>query len=71
MVLARVANFFNLNPGANLVDDGQRGPKITMDGILPQKGGGAAVKEEVDEDAARPPYIHVCTVMDIECAIAD
>lgn len=61
MVFARVANLFTTAiPGtSSLVDDGRRVSAFTMEG-MPQIGGRSAVEEEVDDEAARPPYIHVC-----------
>ena len=70
MVFARVANFFTTaDPGSNsLVDDGARGGGgFKMEGKLPKFGGAKdtpithPVEQEVgvDEEPARPPYIHV------------
>ena len=60
MVLARVANFFtNGDSTTNLVDkrsnDASAMQKLeTMADTI-----GSAVEEEIDDEAARPPYIHV------------
>lgn len=61
MVLARVANFFTTGIPNSLVDDGRKDGVFSMEdlGSLPDVGTEAAV-EEVDHEAARPPYIHVC-----------
>ena len=75
MVFARVANFFTTaDPGSNsLVDDGSRGGGgFKMEGKLPKFGGAKdtpithPVEQavEVDEEAARPPYIHVRRIRD-------
>lgn len=60
MVLARVANFFtNGDFTTNLVDkrsnDASAMQKLeTMADTI-----GSTVEEEIDDEAARPPYIHV------------
>jgi hypothetical protein len=61
MVLARVANLFTTAvPETNsLVDDGHREAAFAMEGTLPDIGVPAAIEEEIDHEAARPPYIHV------------
>ena len=65
MVFARVTNFFTTAiPGtSSLVDDGRREAAFRMEGKLPQFVGvadtSAKVEPEVDDEAARPPYIHV------------
>ena len=64
MVLARVADFFTPAPTrSSLTDDGGRNRSYAMDTVerYATIGGTAAVEEEeVDDEAARPPYIHVC-----------
>lgn len=57
MVLARVADFFtNRGSTSNLVDRHQRHDASA----LPRIESPAAVEEdEVDDEAARPPYLHV------------
>ncbi|KAF2800990.1 mitochondrial carrier protein-like protein [Melanomma pulvis-pyrius CBS 109.77] len=61
MVLARVANFFSSDSTTNLVDNGQKRRSLPMEsvGALSSQGAGPVVEvEEVDEEAARPPYLH-------------
>lgn len=64
MVLARVANLFTTTipgtPSNSLVDDGRRGVAFAMpESQSPEAGGVAVMEQEVDDEAARPPYIHV------------
>jgi hypothetical protein len=63
MVLARVADIFTTGGPANqLVDDGHASNgATTMHKVESVVAGavGAAVDENIDEDAARPPYLHV------------
>ncbi|KAI4923915.1 hypothetical protein J4E85_008072 [Alternaria conjuncta] len=61
MVLARVANFFtNGDSTTNLTDGSRRhGPSTTHAVELPMEDTKrAAMEDEVDEEAARPPYLH-------------
>ncbi|KAF2108921.1 mitochondrial carrier domain-containing protein [Lophiotrema nucula] len=61
MVLARVADFFTPAPTrSSFVDDGGRRSSYAMDPVEEYVpiGSTAAVEEEVDHEAARPPYIH-------------
>ena len=62
MVLARVANFFtNGDSTTNLTDGSRRhGPSTTHAVELPMEDTKrAAMEDEIDEEAARPPYLHV------------
>jgi hypothetical protein len=62
MVLARVADFFTTAGSAsNLVDDTRRNETSTMQRVGSSVAGavGRAVEEEIDAEAARPPYLHV------------
>ncbi|OCK77622.1 mitochondrial carrier protein-like protein [Lepidopterella palustris CBS 459.81] len=57
MVLARVANFFSATGSkSQLVDDGREGSAFAVEhmGNMEETMG----KEEVDLEAARPPYVH-------------
>ncbi|KAI4630852.1 hypothetical protein J4E83_002376 [Alternaria metachromatica] len=61
MVLARVANFFtNGDSTTNLTDGSRRhGPRTTHAVELPMEDTKrAAMEDEIDEEAARPPYLH-------------
>ncbi|KAI4687353.1 hypothetical protein J4E81_008203 [Alternaria sp. BMP 2799] len=61
MVLARVANFFtNGDSTTNLTDGSRRhGPSTTHAVELPMEDTKrAAMGDEIDEEAARPPYLH-------------
>ena len=63
MVLARVANLFSPAIPTSVVDNGQRDGSFTMEGpaLLSHNKGeaGPVGTEEVDHEAARPPYTHV------------
>jgi hypothetical protein len=63
MVLARVANFFtNGDSTRNLVDNRRGNVANTAQAMeLPMEDTRrrAVEAEEIDEDAARPPYLHV------------
>jgi hypothetical protein len=62
MVLARVANFFtNGSSTNNLVDDARSNNASTMQKIESTMADtvGTPVPEDIDGDAARPPYLHV------------
>jgi hypothetical protein len=62
MVLARVANFFtNGDSTINLTDGSRRNGANTAQAVeLPMEDSKrGAMEEEVDEEAARPPYLHV------------
>jgi len=56
MVLARVANFFSSDTASHLVSDGPKDCLLSkpLTEALP-----VAEMDDVDEEAARPPYIHV------------
>jgi hypothetical protein len=57
MVLARVANFFTASDSKEqFVDDGREGGALAMEHVGTMQ---ETVGEEVDLEAARPPYIHV------------
>lgn len=59
MVFARLADYFaTADQRSSLVDHGRRGSSSPMESVgeLPQVK--AIAEEEVDDDAARPPYIH-------------
>ena len=60
MVLARVANFFTNGDATNdLVDDSRSNVAAAMHNLEPAVDSvGRAVEEEVDDEAARPPYVH-------------
>lgn len=61
MVLARVADFFtNGGTPSNLVDN-QRNDGSTMQRVESSMADAVvrAVEEEIDDEAARPPYLHV------------
>ncbi|KAI4654932.1 uncharacterized protein J4E78_007111 [Alternaria triticimaculans] len=61
MVLARVANFFtNGDSTTNLTDGSRRhGPSTTHAVELPMEDTKrGAMEDEIDEEAARPPYLH-------------
>jgi len=60
MVLARVANFFTNGDATNdLVDDSRSNVAVAMHNLEPAVDSvGRAVEEEVDDEAARPPYVH-------------
>lgn len=66
MVFARLADFFaTADQRLNLVDNGRRGSSSPMESVgeLPHfaadgGGSGANAHDEVDDEAARPPYIH-------------
>jgi hypothetical protein len=62
MVLARVANFLtNGDSTTNLTDGSQRHVANTAQAMeLPMEDTKrGAIEEEIDEEAARPPYLHV------------
>jgi len=64
MVLARVANFFtNGDPTSNLTDGSRKNVANTQKMVeLPMedtKRRAIEAEDEVDEEAARPPYLHV------------
>jgi hypothetical protein len=62
MVLARVANLFTNGDSTNrLVDDNRRDVAVTMQNIESSMADTAerVAVEEVDDEAARPPYLHV------------
>lgn len=66
MVLARVANLFSPGIPNSLVDNGRNEGEFAMEGVasLPDirqeaVADSAVVEVEVDDEAARPPYIHV------------
>jgi hypothetical protein len=62
MVLARVANFFtNGDSTTNLTDGSRRNGANTAQavGIATEDSKQGAMEVEVDEEAARPPYLHV------------
>jgi hypothetical protein len=60
MVLARVASFFTpstATPGTSTVADDGQGASPAMEMLSPI-GGGAVAEQEIDDEAARPPYLH-------------
>ena len=60
MVFARLADYFaTADERLSLADNATRGSSSPMESVgeLPQIG--PSVEDEVDEEAARPPYIHV------------
>lgn len=62
MVLARVADFFtNGDSNHNLVDDRRRDVGHTAETMAKSAAETVqrAVEEDIDDDAARPPYLHV------------
>jgi hypothetical protein len=62
MVLARVANLFTNGDSTNrLVDDNRRNVAVTMQNIESSMADIAerVAAEEIDDEAARPPYLHV------------
>jgi hypothetical protein len=63
MVLARVANFFTNGDSTPKLADSRRGNVAdtaqTMEFPMEDIRRRAFEAEEVDEDAARPPYLHV------------
>jgi hypothetical protein len=62
MVLARVANFLTNGDATNsLTNTTRRNDATTMEKIGPPMAdtAGRAVEEEIDDEAARPPYLHV------------
>jgi len=63
MVLARVANFFtNGDPTSNLTDGSRSNVANTQKVVeLPVEAKRRAIEaeDEVDQEAARPPYLHV------------
>jgi hypothetical protein len=62
MVIARVASFFSSNSTSDLVDDGRKSslPAEKRVELLPTPGVAPVVEmAEVDDEAARPPYLHV------------
>lgn len=61
MVLARVANFFTNGDDAthDPVDNGRRAEGGAMDKARDIAQAAAVVDDEVDDEAARPPYLHV------------
>jgi hypothetical protein len=63
MVLARVANFFTNGDSTNNLADGSRrnvaSTVQTVELSMEDTRRRAVEEDEVDEDAARPPYLHV------------
>lgn len=63
MVFARVASFFTTEtatPESPRLANNGTGDKLgAMDGIPARVGEALAGEVEIDEDARRPPYIHV------------
>jgi hypothetical protein len=62
MVLARVANFFtNGDSTIDLTDGSRRNVANTAQAVelRMEDTKRGAMEEEVDEEAARPPYLHV------------
>ena len=62
MVFARVADFLTPTPTrSSLVDDGGRRRAVAMDTVEKYSavGSSAVTEQDVDDEAARPPYIHV------------
>jgi hypothetical protein len=62
MVLARVANFFtNGDAASNLTNTTRRHDATAMEKVrsTPAETMGGAIEEEIDDEAARPPYLHV------------
>lgn len=63
MVLARVANFFTNGDSIHTLTDGNRShvANTARARELPMEDTkrGAVEEQEVDEEAARPPYLHV------------
>jgi hypothetical protein len=62
MVLARAADNFTTGGAANtLVNDGpgNGGATHSVEPAVAAAAGGAAVEHDIDDDAARPPYLHV------------
>lgn len=62
MVLARVANFFTTGDATStLASTGRRHDATTMEtiGSTTAESMGGALEEEIDDEAARPPYLHV------------
>jgi hypothetical protein len=64
MVLARVANFFTNGSSTNNLVDNRSDDASTMQKIESAMVDtvdtvASAVEEEIDDEAARPPYLHV------------
>lgn len=61
MVLARVPNFFTNGSSTNNLNDTRSNDAITMPKIESTMADtvASAVMEEIDDEAARPPYLHV------------
>ncbi|KAF2127522.1 mitochondrial carrier protein [Dothidotthia symphoricarpi CBS 119687] len=61
MVLARVANFFtngDSTPTHSIVDDGRRADTMPAESVRDITQAAAVVDEGMDDEAARPPYLH-------------
>lgn len=63
MVLARVANFFTNGDATNsLAHDSQSNVAASMhsmESAVDLDTVGGAIEDEIDHEAARPPYLHV------------